>query len=270
MSQKRSIEAPVEADAEAQATRYRAPALEKGLDILELLVDRRVPLTVRMISQQLGRSYSELFRMVQVLEHRGFIAPSETGEGYVPTDRLFSLGMDQAPTKNLLELSLPVMRELSTVIGQSCHLAVRSGADTVVVARVESGEQIGFTVRIGYRKSFALTGSGATLFAFQEERDRERWLSSLPPDITHAQIAELTRRSERIRARGYERAKSGFVVGVTDLAAPILRGVTAVAALSVPFVHSTPLVMPIEQSLTHLRVAASLVSKSLVVADHRV
>ena len=270
MSRKRSSGSGIGANAEEYITRYRAPALEKGLDILELLVDRRVPLTVTMISQHLGRSNSELFRMVQVLEHRGFIAQSENGQGYVPTDRLFSLSMDQAPTKNLLELSLPVMRELSTVIGQSCHLAVKSGADTVVVARVESGEQIGFTVRIGYRKSFVLTGSGATLFAFQEERERERWLQGLPSNVAAEQVAELKRRSVRIRSRGYERAKSGFVIGVTDLSAPILRGATAVAALSVPFVNSTALVMPIEESLRHLRASAAQISASLVVADHRV
>lgn len=251
-------------------SRYRAPALEKGLDILELLVDQRRPLTISMISQHLGRSTSELFRMVQVLEHRGFIAPSGTGEGFVPTDRLFSLGMDQAPTKNLLELSLPVMRELTLAIGQSCHLAVRSGGDIIVVARMESGEQIGVTVRIGYRKSFLLTGSGATLFAFQENIDRDRWLQQVPPETTDSQIKEFRAHAERIRAQGYERAKSSFVDGVTDLSAPILRGMTAAAALSIPFVNSTPLVMPIDDAIEHLCASAQQISASLVSADHRV
>lgn len=254
----------------ADAPRYRAPALEKGLDILELLVDQRRPLTISMISQHLGRSMSELFRMVQVLEYRGFIAQSGTGEGFIPTDRLFSLGMDQAPTKNLLELSLPVMRDLSLAIGQSCHLAVRSGGDIVVVARMESAEQFGFTVRIGYRQSFLLTGSGATLYAFMAEPDRERWLQKLPIETTDTQIEEFRARAERIRARGYGRAKSGFTVGITDLSAPILRGTTGVAALSIPFVHSMRPAAPIEDAIRQLCASAAQISASLVVADHRV
>lgn len=148
--------------------RYRAPALEKGLDILELLASERDPLTVSAISQRLGRSMSELFRMVQVLEFRGFIQQAPSGDGFVATDRLFSLGMQQAPVKTLLELALPRMKILSAAVGQSCHLAVRSRGDIVVVARMESAERIGFSVRIGHRRPLALTRSGAILFTFQE------------------------------------------------------------------------------------------------------
>lgn len=250
--------------------RYRAPALDKGLDILELLAKERNPLTISMISQRLGRSMSELFRMVQVLEYRGFIRQSETGDGFVPTDKLFALGMEQAPVKNMLEIALPIMRDLSVAIGQSCHLAVRSGGDTVVVARIESAEQIGFTVRIGYRKCFVLTGSGAAIYAFQEESDRRRWLADIPSEITSAQIEGFQSRAETVRKSGYGRTKSGFVFGVTDLSAPILRGEVAAAALSVPFVNSTPLVMPIDAAIRHLRASAAQISSSLLVSDHRI
>ena len=250
--------------------RYRAPALDKGLDILELLAKERHPLTISMIGQRLGRSMSELFRMVQVLEYRGFIRQSESGEGFVPTDKLFALGMEQAPVKTMLEVALPIMRDLSVTIGQSCHLAVRSGSDTVVVARIESAEQIGFTVRIGYRKCFILTGSGAAIYAFQEEGDRQRWLAEIPADMTAEQVRAFQLRAETVRKNGYGQTNSEFVVGLTDLSAPILRGTVAAAALSVPFVHSTPLVMPIDAAIGALRTSAAQISSSLLVADHRI
>lgn len=250
--------------------RYRAPALEKGLDILELLASERDPLTVSAISQRLGRSMSELFRMVQVLEFRGFIQQTASGDGFVATDRLFSLGMQQAPVKTLLELALPCMKQLSATVGQSCHLAVRSRGDIVVVARMESAEQIGFSVRIGHRRPLPLTRSGAILFAFQEEATRERWIGEFSPEVTPAQIAELRARADRIREQGFDRAKSDFVAGITDLSAPILRGHTAAAALTVPFVHSTQPMMPIDQVIRHLRAAAAEISASLLVSDHRV
>lgn len=250
--------------------RYRAPALEKGLDILELLASERNPLTVSAISQRLGRSMSELFRMIQVLEFRGFIQQAPSGDGFIPTDRLFSLGMEQAPVKSLLEIALPQMKQLSTTVGQSCHLTVRSRGDIVVVARMESAEQIGFSVRIGYRKSLALTRSGAVLFAFQEEAVRERWIADLSPDITAEQIAAFRKHADEVREQGFDRAKSDFVVGITDISAPILRGHTAAAALTVPFVHSTLPAMPIDQVIRHLRAAAAEISGSLLVSDHRI
>lgn len=257
-------------EAKIEERRYRAPALDKGLDILELLAKERSPLTISMISQRLGRSISELFRMVQVLEYRGFIRQAENGEGFVPADKLFALGMDQAPVKSLLELSLPVMRELSTTIGQSCHLVLRSGSDIVVVARMESAEQIGFTVRVGYRKSLVLSGSGPVLFAFQQERDQQKWLKEVPPEVTAEQLEKFLARTKRVHARGYGRAKSEFVMGVTDLAAPVLRGPIAAAALTVPFVHSSQLVMPIDEAIKHLCASATNISSSLHISDHRV
>src|SRR3954463_2173863 len=105
--------------------RYRAPALEKGLEILELLAGEAGPLPVSAIGQRLGRSTNELFRMIQVLQYRGYIQ-QETGGGYRLTDKLFSLGMEQPRTRNLLEVALPAMRQLAVRIGQSCHLAVHS------------------------------------------------------------------------------------------------------------------------------------------------
>lgn len=254
-------------EAEGKQQRYRAPALDKGLDILELLAKERQPLTISMIAQRLGRSMSELFRMVQVLEYRGFIRQSDGGEGFVPTDKLFALGMEQAPVKNMLEIALPVMRELSVTIGQSCHLAVRSGSDIVVVARVESAEQIGFTVRIGYRNIFVLTGSGAVLYAFQAEAEQQRWLADLPDDMTATQIADFQARAKAVREQGFAQTKSEFVDGITDLSAPILRGNVAAAALTVPFVKAKQLVMPLEQAADHVRASAALISSALVVAD---
>jgi DNA-binding IclR family transcriptional regulator len=76
-------------EAAAQISRYRAPALEKGLDVLELLAAEKSPLNLSAISQRLGRSSGELFRMLQVLEFKGFITTAENGTGYVLTNKLF-------------------------------------------------------------------------------------------------------------------------------------------------------------------------------------
>src|SRR3546814_3794137 len=57
----------------AKATTYAAPALEKGLDILELLSSVSRPMGLSDISQAVGRSKNEIFRMLHVLEKRHYI-----------------------------------------------------------------------------------------------------------------------------------------------------------------------------------------------------
>jgi DNA-binding IclR family transcriptional regulator len=253
----------------SEPRRYRAPALEKGLDILELVSRSPVPLTAAMITQTLGRSTGELFRMIQVLEYRGFIAESPSGTGYVPTTRLFSMGMEQAPTKNLLESSLPIMRRLSTQTDQSCHVAVRAGGDIVVVARMESAGQIGFTVRIGHRRPMYLSSSGVVLYAFQSPEVRESWGATFDPKPTAAQMRAFLEQVEKVRKHGYEKLPSSVVQGVTDLSAPVFRGDHAAASLTMTFVHKTPMIVSQAKCLELLRESAKQISAELPSFDHR-
>src|SRR3546814_16243507 len=50
----------------AKATTYAAPALEKGLDILELRSSVSRPMGLSDLSPAVGRSKNEIFRMLQV------------------------------------------------------------------------------------------------------------------------------------------------------------------------------------------------------------
>src|SRR3954453_10711502 len=167
---------PMPAKSAPSRTRYRAPALEKGLDVIELLAAEKSPLNLSAISQRLGRSSGELFRMLQVLEFKGFITTSESGAGYVLTNKLFALAMAQAPVRSLVETALPIMRKLAFEIGQSCHIAVASEDQIVVITRIERPGDLGFSVRIAYRREIARATSGLVLFAYQDAHARRSWL----------------------------------------------------------------------------------------------
>ncbi len=239
--------------------RYRAPALEKGLDILELLARNGSAMTTSQISAALDRSVSELFRMVQVLEYKGYIEAASVGEGYELSNKLFALAMTRAPVRTLLEASLPIMRELSGQVRQSCHLAVVSDDQMVVVARVESPGYVGFSVRPGYRRPLAQSTSGAVLFAFQSSATRQAWLSRI--DLgSKAALKAFVERADAIRMRGYEQALSSFVDGVVDLAAPVMGRVGPAAALTIPYVQSHPAPVTLEATIAALRAAAARIS----------
>ena len=245
--------------------RYRAPALEKGLDVIELLAAEKSPLNLSAISQRLGRSSGELFRMLQVLEFKGFITTAENGSGYVLTNKLFALAMAQAPVRSLVETALPIMRKLSHDIGQSCHITVASEDQIVVITRIERPGDLGFSVRIGYRREIVRATSGLVLFAFQNDEVRRSWLKRCR--LKGEAADSFVTRANDVRERGHHEAASDFVRGIIDLSAPILRGDTAIAALTIPFVHSNPLVMEMPQSVEHVRAAASQISAEIVLGD---
>ena len=66
--------------------KYRAPALDRGLDILELLARTSSPLSMTEIAAGLGYSRNEIFRMLQVLEERNYIKRDEYDTGYTLTN----------------------------------------------------------------------------------------------------------------------------------------------------------------------------------------
>lgn len=248
--------------------RYRAPALEKGLDILERLAVAKAPMTVNDIRAQLDRSYGELFRMVQVLEYRGYIERDPHTDGYALTDRLFSLGMHQPVIMSLVEFALPQMRRLAEQAGQSCHLAVHTRGDMVVVARMESGEQLGFSVRVGYRQALTRTASGAVLYAFQPDDVRRRWEAMLAPEAAK-DLDAFRAHADAVRARGMDEEVSTSVAGVVDLSAPILRGGVAAAALTMPFLKRLKPGVGQQDAALLVREAAQRISAQLAPTDSR-
>jgi DNA-binding IclR family transcriptional regulator len=263
--------ADVDEDSEAEGgRRYRAPALEKGLDILELLAAESSPVTLTGIVNRLGRSHGELFRMVQVLEFRGYIEQDAGSDGYSLTDRLFSLGMQQPRTRNLIEVALPVMRQLALAVGQSCHLALHTLGEMVVVARMESSEQLGFSVRVGYRRPLHQTASGAVLYAFQPEDVRRRWEQLFDPALDDEALAEFRAHADAVRARHVELTPSKFVASVTDISAPVLRGGMAAAALTVPYLKKLQAAVSRRETAEMVREAADQISAQLVEGDSRI
>lgn len=247
----------------ADERKYKAPALEKGLDVLELLARSREPMTTSQIASELGRSVSELFRMVLALEFRGYIVSAEGGkDGYTLSNKLFALGIARAPTKTLIELALPVMSALARDISQSCHIAMASGEQIVVVGRIENPGDLGFSVRVGYRRPLIKAASGVILYGFQES-DTQAVMRSQLGEVAKPDMDAFTERVTQARAQGYVRSPSDFSDGVTDLSAPLMGSRGAVAALTVPFVRYQPERCTVEEAIDRLCAAAAQLSETL-------
>ena len=114
---------------------YRAPALERGLDILELLSSKTHAISQAGIARELGRSSSEVFRMLSCLVDRGYVARSSPDDGYVLTMRLYQLVQNWPFLKNIVEVSLPEMHHLARQAKQSCHLSIYSAGGCMLPLR---------------------------------------------------------------------------------------------------------------------------------------
>jgi DNA-binding IclR family transcriptional regulator len=220
--------------------RYRAPALDKGLDILELLAEQPLGLTRAEIVKAMGRGPSEIYRMLERLVARRYVTRSPEGDRYALSLKLFVLSQRHPPTQRLVGHALPAMDRFAKAAGQSCHLVVYDRGNLVVVAQAHGPNNWGMSLRLGVKVNLVDTASGHVMLAFQTEARRAEMLGEheilegeigAPEAALHATLA-------RVRAQGYWQGDSRQAYGVVDLSMPLLgpQG-EALAVLTCPFIR---------------------------------
>ena len=245
---------------------YSAPALEKGIDIIELLADAESGLTISEISQRLKRRMSELFRIVVVMERRSWLQKDPETSRYSVTYHLLKLAHRGTPTQTLTSAAAPAMHELSIRINQSCHLVVRSGTQGLVILRQENQRRhANLSVRAGAIIELVSSCSGHVLLAHLEPSEREHLLRSIPRPRGMS-IAQLRLTLEKVRKRGFETHPSPITAGVTDISFPV-RGFDGkvMAALTIPYLHALDNSLPtnVEKTRQLLDEATRRISQAL-------
>jgi DNA-binding IclR family transcriptional regulator len=217
--------------------RYTAPALDKGLDILELLASVSEALTHSEIANRLGRTLTEVFRMLVCLERRGYISRAGSDERYQLTLKLFEIVHRYHPLQRLIAQARPLVQQVASDTGQSCHLAMLNHAEVVVVAQFDAPGIMGFSVRLGANIDLLNTASGHVILAFQSDGVRARALGAWRFRSKKPIPSGLYRHLNQIRRRGYEELASYQVHGVVNISYPILnQHGEAIAAMTVPFI----------------------------------
>ncbi|MEP2757717.1 IclR family transcriptional regulator [Parvibaculum sp.] len=249
------------------ALRYSAPALEKGLDILEFLSERARSYSLAQLAEEMGRTKGEIFRMLAVLEARGYVEREPETDYYQVTDKLLRIGLRRPKYRALTEISRAVMERFAAETRYPCHLAIASDEQIVVISRAESPDLVGVTVRVGYRQKLLETGSGRCILAYMNEAQRGHVLSILerqPGGINHA---ALEAERAQIRSNGFILEASRIMEGVWDISCPILStgNEEFVAAITTPYVRLVINQLNKEEVAARLREAAEEISARLSV-----
>src|SRR5215475_1658800 len=216
--------------------RYRAPALDKGLDILELLAREEEGLSQAEIAKTLGRTPNEHYRMLERLVRRGYVFRNAS-DRYELTLKLFGLAHFHHPIRRLVSQATPLMRALAVHTMQANHLAVYDRASVTVIAQMDAPSYWGMAIRVGARVGLFNTGSGHVLLAFRSLEERTMMIAEQDAGDEQARPEDLEERLAQIRQRGYEVMPSQQTAGVYNLSAPVLGADnTALAALTCPYI----------------------------------
>ncbi|MDC1047595.1 IclR family transcriptional regulator C-terminal domain-containing protein [Alphaproteobacteria bacterium] len=228
---------------------YSAPALEKGLDIIELLSSSILGYSQAEIAKELNRSVNEIYRMLAILVSRNYIELDEDTERYKLTFKLLQLSSKHQPIKNLMQKSLPMMREVAQMCNHSVHLSIYYAGKLLVIGQVDSPSSFNYSVKIGSTFDLLETSSGRVLLAFQTEEERLRRLKrrklfiklQKKKNIILLSVLEKKFSSKiifEIIKNNCEVVKSLQIDGVTNISVPIFDHTDqAIAAVTIPFLQ---------------------------------
>ncbi len=206
-----------------------AGALERAVDLLQLLAEQPVDLTVPELAGEAGMPTSTAYRLLGELAQHGLV--QRASEGTVALGpRLVALGRtaEAGLRERLVAPAAAVMTELCAEVGETVILTAPCALEAIALHVVET--QI-HSMRLSYavfrRGPMHRGASGKILAAHLEAADRERLVTEVGGSALAAELGQ-------IRADGYAVTFAELDDGAVGVAAPILdRRDRLVAGLSI-------------------------------------
>lgn len=193
-------------------------------------------MTVNALSESLGMRKSTAYRFVSGLRARGFLEDVGLGQ-YRLGPRILQLAEAVRETHSIVDLSVPVMEELTHATGETCLLTTVVADRALAVRQVAAPQPVRLTFQPGVMRPLHAGASSKVLFAFLHEKDRERLLRTGQFQRRTARTvtdpARLRRQLAQIRVQGYSVTTGEYEEAVRAVAAPVLEPGGGVWGLSV-------------------------------------
>ena len=229
---------------------YNAPALDKGLDILELLSISDNGLTQAQIAKKLNKSVNEIYRMISTLLSREYVELDEVTDIYNLSYKILNMTAKFEPVKTLVARTIPIMKEIATKTNQSIHLAIYTRGKILIIAQEDSPSFFNYHMSVGANFDLLETSSGRVLLTFQTEKERKRRLERRKfymnidknSNVSISNLKKIENKFSKktihkIMKDRFEVVKSLQIKGVTNISTPIFDHTeNAIAALTIPFV----------------------------------
>ncbi|MET8743340.1 IclR family transcriptional regulator [Streptomyces sp. NPDC004728] len=190
-----------------------SPAVARALDMLVYLAGRPGLVQAATLARDLGIPRSSAYHILTVLTDRGFVT-------YVPSEQAYGLGVSSFEVGSaylrhepLERLARPILRTVASRLGQTVHLGILEGAETVYLLKerppARAGDvDIALVTDVGVRLPAHLTANGRAILAHTSQAQL-RALFSRPGDLTTRtgrgprSLPELAGELARERERGW-------------------------------------------------------------------
>ncbi|MGH9627796.1 MAG: IclR family transcriptional regulator, partial [Bryobacteraceae bacterium] len=146
-----------------------APALERGLTILETLAKSRSGLTLSQITRYLHLPKSSVFTLLRTFEQFGYLYRDPASGKYSVSLRICALANMALNGISLREQARPYLKRLCEETKMTVHMAVLENGSCVLLEKMSPGPTTSVATWVGKHLSIHCTAIGKAVAAYLPE-----------------------------------------------------------------------------------------------------
>lgn len=201
-------------------------AVLKGLKVLET-VNRLGPASLREITDATGLPKASTLRLLDTLQHAGYVSAMSDVRRYIVTARVLALSNNFRQDEAVVAVAAPILKVLREKTGWPSDLGIYHHGKMVIADTNRESGAFSMNRSVGSRVSMTTTSLGKVYLAFCPEQERERIFEYLESVNDVEENKDLTREkfermAKKIRKQGYatsdqEKGKTIRAIGVPVL-----------------------------------------------------
>ncbi|MCL2867029.1 MAG: IclR family transcriptional regulator [Clostridia bacterium] len=208
-------------------SRYKAPAADKAISILETMAGKKENHTVTELANGLRISTNSVFRILKELESRQYVKRDAVNSSYKLTGKLYFLGNSLKSRFSLVNETADAMRVVRDQTMETVILTILTpDMLTLLVEQVESPFPIKFSASIGNTYDSYSTATGKCMLAFSGDAVIKRYLDGVklePKTLnTITSKKEMYKELTAIKENGVAYDNEESVLGLKCIACPII------------------------------------------------
>ena len=222
----------------------RVPALSNAIGVLRTLAAHPGPVPAAVLARELGLPRSTVYHLLAVLEAEGFAVHLPEARAYGLGVGVFELGRAYLRNDPLERLAGPLLARLVEETGQTVHLGVLHGRETLYLLKEQPRRPVALVTDVGVRLPAHLTAVGRSMLAALPRAQVRALYPSRDAFVDRTGAgprtpSELRDLLARERARGWAEEDGHVTPGIASVAACVLDyGQRPVAAVGCTFPSS--------------------------------
>jgi len=205
--------------------RYLLKALDKSLNVLEMIAQENSPLSIAELSQRLKIGASTVHRILDTFKYRGYVEQEPLTRKYELGLKVVELGVAKLQRMQLVKEAAPYLKELMNQCQETVHLAILDEGEVLYLDKEEPLQTVRMVSQVGRRAPAHCTGLGKVLLAYLGEEERKKLIQKKGlQHFTERTIVDERMLEEellKVREQGFAEDRGEHEEDVRCLAAPL-------------------------------------------------